>query len=178
MEIVNFTFRKELLIENASLSYCYQCATCSGGCPVALKTGGDYNPRKIIEFALLGLEERLIKGQSPNIWLCSTCQKCVEYCPQKVFLTEIFTILKNKAAARGKAPPAFYIQGKSILDAGMAITITPPILRRREQLKLPVVEMARPDEIQKLLKETKFPNILQAQEKEGGPTGASEGGVK
>ena len=172
MAIVNFTFRKELLNENASLSYCYQCATCSGGCPVALKTEGDYNPRKIIEFALLGLEDRLINGQSPNIWLCSTCQKCVEYCPQKVFLTEIFTILKNKAAARGKAPPAFYTQGKSIFDSGMAIPITPPILRRREQLKLPVVEMARQDEIQILLKETKFPKILQSQKEEGDSKGS------
>src|SRR4030042_3689439 len=152
MATVNFKFRKELLNEKASLSYCYQCATCSGGCPVALKTGGAYNPRKIIEFSLLGLEEQLINGQSPNIWLCSTCQKCVEYCPQKVFLTEIFTTLKNKAAARGKAPPAFYQQGKSIFDSAMAIPMTPPTLRRREQLKLPVIEMAKVGEIQTLLK--------------------------
>ena len=155
-----------IINENASLSYCYQCATCSGGCPVALKTGGAYNPRKIIEFSLLGLEDQLINGQSPNIWLCTTCQKCVEYCPQKVFLTEIFTSLKNKAAARGKAPPAFYQQGKSIFDSAMAIPMTPPILRRREQLKLPVIEIAKAEEIQTLLKETHFPDILNAQGKE------------
>ena len=96
MGVINFEFRNELLKHNASLSYCYQCSTSSGGCPVALITDGKYNPRKIIEEAILGLEEKLVEKQEPNSWLCSTCQKCVELCPQKVELTEFFTLIKNK----------------------------------------------------------------------------------
>ena len=95
MSVINFEFRNEVLKHNASLSYCYQCSTCSGGCPVALITEGKYNPRKIIEEAILGLQEKLVNEQDPNPWLCSTCQKCVELCPQKVELTEIFTLIKN-----------------------------------------------------------------------------------
>ena len=95
MSVINFEFRNEVLAHNASLSYCYQCSTCSGGCPVALITDGKYNPRKIIEEAILGLQDKLVEKQEPNSWLCSTCQKCVELCPQKVELTEIFTLIKN-----------------------------------------------------------------------------------
>ena len=72
MSTINFTFRNEVLRHNASLSYCYQCSTCSGGCPVALITKGKYNPRKIIEEAILGLQEKLVEKQKPNSWLCLT----------------------------------------------------------------------------------------------------------
>lgn len=156
MQVVNFSKRKELINENLSLSYCYQCATCAGGCPVALKTAGKYNPRKIIEYSLLGFEQRLIESQDVNIWLCSTCQKCVEYCPQHVLLTEIFNSIKNSSAAAGLAPEAYYLQGKSIFDSGLAIPYSSAILRRREQLGLPVIKTPNVEEIQSLLKETKF----------------------
>ena len=92
--MVDFEFRNELIKENFSLNYCYQCGTCSSSCPVALITEGEYNPRKIIEQSLLGLKDLLIKDQKPNIWLCCTCQMCVEECPQNVFLTEIFERIK------------------------------------------------------------------------------------
>ena len=79
MATVNFKFRKELLNENASLSYCYQCATCSGGCPVALKTEGDYNPRKIIGLEGYGIEvvERVPIETKPH-------QENIEYLKTKV----------------------------------------------------------------------------------------------
>lgn len=156
MHAVNFSKRNELINENISLSYCYQCSTCAGGCPVALITTGKYNPRKIIEFSLLGLEQRLIDGNDVNIWLCSTCQKCVEYCPQKVLLTEIFNRIKNTSAVEGLAPKAYYLQGKSIFDSGLAIPYSSAILRRREKLGLPLINTPNVEEIQSLLKETKF----------------------
>ena len=156
MQLVDFSKRNELINENLSLSYCYQCATCSGGCPVALKTVGKYNPRKIIELSLLGFEQRLIESQDVNIWLCSTCQKCVEYCPQHVLLTDIFTKIKNSSAAAGLAPEAYYLQGKSIFDSSFAIPFSSAILRRREQLGLPLINTPNVEEIQSLLKEIAF----------------------
>ncbi|MFX1282409.1 MAG: 4Fe-4S dicluster domain-containing protein [Promethearchaeota archaeon] len=156
MQVINFSKRNELINENLSLSYCYQCSTCTGGCPVALKTAGKYNPRKIIELSLLGLEQRLIEGQDINIWLCSTCQNCVEYCPQKVLLTEIFNTVKNHSAVEGLAPEAYYLQGKAIYDSGLAIPYSSAILRRREQLGLPLINTPNVEEIQSLLKEIKF----------------------
>ena len=156
MSTINFEFRNEVLKHNASLSYCYQCSTCSGGCPVALITNGKYNPRKIIEEAILGLKDKLLEKQEPNLWLCSTCQKCVELCPQKVELTEIFTLIKNLCFERGQVPEAFIAQGQSILENGVAIPYSKAILSRREKLGLPEIKTASVDEIKTILKETNF----------------------
>ncbi|MFX1235355.1 MAG: 4Fe-4S dicluster domain-containing protein [Promethearchaeota archaeon] len=156
MSVINFEFRNEVLKHNASLSYCYQCSTCSGGCPVALITSGTYNPRKIIEEAILGLQDKLIESQDPNPWLCSTCQKCVELCPQKVELTEIFSLVKHKCFEKGKIPDAFRAQAKAVLGNGIAIPYSNAIIARREKLKLPQIKTASMEEIKTLLKETQF----------------------
>lgn len=156
MSVINFNFRNEVLRHNASLSYCYQCSTCSGGCPVALLTEGKYNPRLIIEEAILGLQDKLVETQEPNVWLCSTCQKCVELCPQKVELTEIFTLIKNRCFEEGDIPSAFVSQGKAVLDTGVAIPYSNAILTRRKNLGLPEVKTAPIEEIKKLLEITNF----------------------
>ena len=123
---------------------------------MALITEGKYNPRKIIEQAILGLQDRLIEAQSPNIWLCSTCQKCVELCPQKVELTEIFTLIKNRCFERGKYPEAFYAQGQAVLENGVAIPYSKAITTRREKLGLPIVKTAPVDELKKIFQVTNF----------------------
>ncbi|MFX1276775.1 MAG: 4Fe-4S dicluster domain-containing protein [Promethearchaeota archaeon] len=156
MSVINFEFRNEVIKHNASLSYCYQCSTCSGGCPVALITEGRYNPRKIIEEAILGLEKRLVSDQNPNVWLCSTCQKCVELCPQRVELTEIFTLIKNRCFEEGKCPDAFYSQGQAILENGVAIPYSKAIITRREKLGLPEIKTAPIDEIKAIIQATEF----------------------
>ena len=160
MSTINFEFRNEVLKHNASLSYCYQCSTCSGGCPVALITNGKYNPRKIIEEAILGLKDRLVEKSEPSLWLCSTCQKCVELCPQKVELTEIFTLIKNLCFEKGQVPEAFIAQGHSVLENGVAIPYSKAILSRREKLGLPEIKTASVDEIKTILKETNFENRI------------------
>ena len=160
MSVINFEFRNEVLKHNASLSYCYQCSTCSGGCPVALITNGKYNPRKIIEEAILGLQEKLVDKQEPNPWLCSTCQKCVELCPQKVELTEIFTLIKNKCFKTGKVPEGFIAQAQAVLENGVAIPYSKAILSRREKLDLPEINTAPIKEIKTILEETNFENYI------------------
>lgn len=136
-----------------SLYACFQCGTCSEGCFVAEMSEGAYNPRLIMEAVILGQQELLIERLEPNIWLCSTCQKCVEQCPQKIELTEIFTILKNQSYISGTSPDSINMQAQMVFDNGMAIPLTPPIERRRSQLGLPEVKTADANEIQELLKE-------------------------
>src|SRR5271157_2025721 len=104
---INFEFRNQLLKDHASfsLTYCYQCGTCSGGCPVAKETGGLYNPRRLIEKSLLGMKEKLVND--PVLWQCTLCDTCDEACPQHVDLTEIFGVLKNLAVSEGYVPQAY-----------------------------------------------------------------------
>lgn len=106
-----------------------------------------------MEEIVLGQDEMLVHKQDPNVWLCSTCQKCVENCPQGIELTEIFTTIKNECFKSGTCPDSFIQQTKMVYENGLAIPFTPPILRRRDQLGLPKITVANIDEIQQLMKE-------------------------
>ena len=139
-----------------TLKKCYQCATCSGACPVAKITNGEFNPRKLIECALLGLDELLLQKKEPNAWLCVTCQKCVELYPQGVELVEIFDLIKNFCVEAGDLPEAYRSQAQSVYDTGLAIPFTEPILKRRTNLGLSEIKTAEPQEIQNLLKTLDF----------------------
>jgi len=165
---INFEFRNQILATHngTTLSYCYQCGTCSGGCPSAQVTDGVYNPRKIIIQSLLGLQDKLIEKKTPNVWLCATCQKCVEQCPQDVELTEVFTLLKNMSVARGLAPKAFYSQGKTIFAEGKAIPLQAAIARRRAQLGIPEAVKPAVAEVQAIIKFTKLDQKLETVPKE------------
>ncbi|MFX0098314.1 MAG: 4Fe-4S dicluster domain-containing protein [Candidatus Hodarchaeota archaeon] len=146
----------------ATLSACYQCGTCTGGCPVAKETNGKYNPRKTIEKSLLGMKDQLIND--PTIWLCTVCDTCDELCPQNVQLTHIFSLLKNIAAKEGYVPENFKGQSTAVFDYGVTIPYMDAILRRRkdlgleenleENIKVPI------EELQTLMKATGFQDIV------------------
>jgi len=158
MATIDFNFRNQIIQSNigSTLTYCYQCATCSGACPVAQVTQGRYNPRRLILDALLGLKEKIFgKENIFNIWGCTFCDTCDEVCPQKVELTEIFTILKNISIEKGEAPEYYTTQALTILESGKAIPMQPAIERRRNQLGLPKILAPDVIEVQKLLEATK-----------------------
>ena len=163
MATLDFQFRNQILGNDigSTLSYCYQCATCSGACPVAQVTEGRYNPRRLILDALLGLKEKIFGAENAfNIWGCTMCDTCDEVCPQKVELTEIFIILKNMSVEKGEAPEHYTGQASAILEYGKAIPSQPAIERRREQLGLPQVIAPDLNEVQKLLKATNLAEKL------------------
>ena len=163
MATIDFDFRNQIIQNDigSTLAYCYQCATCSGACPVAQVTNGRYNPRRLILDALLGLKEKIFgKEHIFDIWGCTVCDTCDEVCPQKVELTEIFTILKNMSVERGEAPDYYTTQASMILENGKAIPMQPAIERRREQLGLPKVLNPDVNEVQTILKQTKLTDKL------------------
>ncbi|MFX1275466.1 MAG: 4Fe-4S dicluster domain-containing protein, partial [Promethearchaeota archaeon] len=163
MATIDFNFRNQILGNDIgnTLAYCYQCATCSGACPVAQVTEGKYNPRRLILDALLGLKNKIFGIENSfNIWGCTVCDTCDEVCPQKVELTEIFTILKNMSIERGEAPDYYTTQASTILDNAKAIPMQTAIERRRDQLGLPKVMDPDIAEVKKLLKATKLSEKL------------------
>lgn len=167
MATIDFEFRNEIIKSDigSTLAYCYQCATCSGACPVAQVTEGRYNPRRLILDSLLGLKEKIFGPENAfGLWGCTMCDTCDEVCPQKVELTEIFILLKNKSVEKGEAPEHYTGQALMILENGKAIPMQPAIERRREQLGLPAIMAPDVDEVKKLLEATNLPAKLPKKE--------------
>ncbi|MFX1588385.1 MAG: 4Fe-4S dicluster domain-containing protein [Promethearchaeota archaeon] len=158
--MIDFEFRKEVMdyhIGSDVIRYCYQCSRCTDNCPVSAvskdfygTTG--YDPRANILASLLGYKDLIFDADPLTIWGCTVCDTCDEVCPQHIELTEIFTLLKNKSTADGKAPDYLYGQAKAIFDSAKAIPSQPAIERRREQLGIPPVVAPDVNELQTLLK--------------------------
>lgn len=92
-------FIKEVEKEAGDLGIfaCFQCGTCSGGCPISFMM--DYTPRQIIRMAQLGMKERTLS--STTIWLCSSCNTCITRCPREVDVPEVMAALKRIAIREG-----------------------------------------------------------------------------
>ena len=79
---------EELCGEN--LFGCYQCGTCSAGCPFI--NDMDLSPDEIIRYVILDLKEVL---NSKTIWLCAACYTCAERCPRDINITKIMEALRQ-----------------------------------------------------------------------------------
>jgi len=79
---------EELCGEN--LFGCYQCGTCSAGCPFI--DDMDLSPDEVIRYIILDKKEVL---NSKTIWLCSSCFTCAERCPRDINITKIMEALRQ-----------------------------------------------------------------------------------
>ena len=95
-EIAAIRFKKgELLAEVEELSgenlfACYQCGTCSAGCPYVEEM--DLTPDEVIRYVIL---DRIEVLNSKTIWLCSSCFTCAERCPRDLNITKIMEALRQ-----------------------------------------------------------------------------------
>ena len=71
-------------LSGENLFGCYQCGTCSAGCPYI--DDMDLTPDEVIRYIILGRSEVL---NSKTIWLCSACFTCAERCPRDINITKI-----------------------------------------------------------------------------------------
>ena len=69
---------------------CYQCGTCSAGCPFIDEM--DLSPDEVIRYVILDRKEVL---NSKTIWLCSSCFTCAERCPRDINITKIMEALRQ-----------------------------------------------------------------------------------
>ena len=164
---ISSEFRKEIskIGEGISVNYCYQCGTCSGGCP-ALRYTKIYNPRRIIENVLLGFKENIL--DDPVLWLCTMCHACLEACPQGVQVSEILVLLRNLATKRGKFPEHLKGEINALMEFGLINPGSGAIQRRRGQLGLPEVPRPNVENIKKVAEASGFIEVTGYKPKEAG----------
>ncbi|HID25709.1 MAG TPA: 4Fe-4S dicluster domain-containing protein [Thermoplasmata archaeon] len=96
MEINKIVFRKGELVKEVeelsdeNLFGCYQCGTCSAGCPFVEDM--DLLPDEVIRYVVLDRREVL---NSKTIWLCASCFTCAERCPRDINITKIMEALRQ-----------------------------------------------------------------------------------
>jgi heterodisulfide reductase subunit C len=76
-----------------SASSCYQCKTCSSGCPVSFAM--DILPHQIIHMIRMGLKDEVLK--SASIWICASCETCTTRCPNDIDVAKIIDTMRINA---------------------------------------------------------------------------------
>lgn len=127
-----------MMLEEKDVLLCYQCATCTGSCPVA-RFDSKYNPRITILRIARGEEEKVINNEA--LWWCTTCFTCQERCPQDIKITEVFLAMQNKAYELGKAPMKFTKSIESIYKNGIISPLSGFTLKQRERLGLGKIDV-------------------------------------
>jgi heterodisulfide reductase subunit C len=77
-------------------SLCFQCLTCTLGCPMSWAM--DYPPNEIIRLVQHGLGEEVLS--SVSIQICSACETCVTRCPNGIKIADLVDALRVRAFER------------------------------------------------------------------------------
>lgn len=115
-----------------NLYLCYQCGTCSGGCPVT-RLVPRYNVRRIVKHK----RENRIDVNDKFLWYCLTCYICYERCPQGVKPIEVIHSITNFISKSGFAPSSLKEGNRKILGVGRSSDITKFTEQKRKSLGLP-----------------------------------------
>lgn len=131
------------------LNVCYQCGTCSGGCPVAAIVP-EYHIRRIIKEA----KEGRIDIDDKFLWFCSTCYLCYERCPQDVKPIHVIHEITNLISKKGCAPTPVKEGNKNILATGRIVEVSRLTQQKRKQLGLPELKSDVSEDFKKIAKMT------------------------
>ena len=80
-------------VSGTNINCCYQCLTCSLGCPVVFAM--DYMPNQIVRMVQLGLKQQTLT--SSTIWVCANCESCATRCPNDVEILRLMDALREMA---------------------------------------------------------------------------------
>jgi heterodisulfide reductase subunit C len=117
---------------------CVECSLCATVCPVE-KVGGS----AIVSFLAEGMSELPPFG----VWLCTSCWRCQEVCPQGV---DIYGMMMGQRR-RGSPPEGYRQAFENILACGYTLCIRPEVNELRAAWGLEPVEPAPPECVRMLL---------------------------
>lgn len=141
--------------DTQGLNACFNCGTCSAGCPIHEVFPG-YSPKRLAKMVSLGMKKQVVS--SPHIWYCVTCHNCEQRCPQNVRFFNILNALKNIAAEEGYAPAAWVEQTKQVIKTGIVFSTEEGWVKKRKELSLPVLKDGH-QEFEKIIRSTGIDRI-------------------
>ncbi|MFB0502157.1 MAG: CoB--CoM heterodisulfide reductase subunit C [Candidatus Bathyarchaeia archaeon] len=161
-------FRNEILSTpgGKTLQRCYQCGSCTGGCPTSFYTS--FRVRKVVHQALLGLRDDVLRGK--DIWMCTVCFTCQERCPTGVEVTDLMLALRNLATKEGCAPAPLKNVLKALFETGHEFPFTGYTRKLRRELglsetpPLTISSSKALKEVQKLMKTAGASRLLESSE--------------
>ncbi len=139
---------------------CHQCGNCTGVCPFSLKT--QYKTRNIIKMCQLGLKTMVLNTP----WLCATCYRCYEHCPEDINAAEVMIALRHMAIREGYIPDFIIRVSGNVVKYGQSIKPAREVEVLREQLELGPINYEKPkfvktlNEIQYIMKATKYDELI------------------
>jgi len=145
-----------------SVEHCFQCGTCTGGCPSGRRT--PYRIRQIVRKCLMGLKDEVISD--PALWMCTTCYTCQERCPREIKIVEIVKMARNVAAQSGFMAPAHKATGSFVIKTGHGVPINDATMELRKRVgldELPPTTHSFPEaleEVQKICEATGFNDLI------------------
>ena len=95
------------------ISHCYQCLTCTLGCPVAFAM--DLYPHEIVKYVQLGAKEKVL--DSSTLWVCASCETCATRCPNEIEIIQLMDLLRRMAVEERKVKEKGPIFNRVFLDA-------------------------------------------------------------
>ncbi|MFX0090532.1 MAG: 4Fe-4S dicluster domain-containing protein [Candidatus Hodarchaeota archaeon] len=94
---------------------CMNCGVCTASCP--LSVSGNEFPRKLIRYAILGLEDKVLSRSEP--WLCYYCGDCSQTCPSQADPGRFMAAVRRYAIIEysiGKIGKFFYSRSSAIIS--------------------------------------------------------------
>jgi heterodisulfide reductase subunit C/CheY-like chemotaxis protein len=95
----SFADRVRAIPGGEHLYMCYSCGTCVGKCPIQSTGELTYNPRRLIQKVINGLEQEAFEDRTT--WLCSACDLCYPACPQKIHISGVLQAVRDLAVQAG-----------------------------------------------------------------------------
>jgi heterodisulfide reductase subunit C len=90
-------FFQKVADEIPEVNRCYQCLTCTLGCPLAFAM--DLRPHEILKYVQLGEKEKVLRAST--CWICASCETCATRCPNEIPIVKLMDLLRRMAVAEG-----------------------------------------------------------------------------